>query len=179
MVNLFITMLLGGLWHGAGWTFVLWGAMHGAALAIHRIWRLLKIDMPNIIAWSITFLFINFSWVFFRAESYDRAMEIISAMLGSNGVQLSKKVAKLASKLGMESASDYYNPDYAFIGTQATLFAIIIFGIIAFRARNTQQLVTAGHKFSVPQALFVAISLTYALLSAATNQPSEFLYFNF
>lgn len=179
MVNLFITMLLGGLWHGAGWTFVLWGALHGAALAVHRAWRVLQIELPAFIAWAITFLFINFTWVFFRAESYERAIDIIKGMLGFNGVVISQKVAKLAAKFGIENSEAYYQADYNFVGSQSTLFAILIIGILSFTAKNTQQVVQGGHRFSLWQALFVTISLTYALLSSITNQPSEFLYFNF
>jgi len=63
--NLMITFILGGLWHGAGWTFVIWGVMHGAGSAVHRIWRHFGIEIPKLIAWAMTFLFINVTWVFF------------------------------------------------------------------------------------------------------------------
>ena len=81
-LNLFVTFLLGGIWHGAGWTFVAWGALHGAALVIHRIWRDLKLKMPKLLGWFITFNFINFAWVFFRAKNFDDALKVIKGMFG-------------------------------------------------------------------------------------------------
>ncbi len=65
--NLIITFLLGGLWHGAGWTFVFWGFLHGLGLVVYRIWRKLDVQLHFLLAWFITFNFINISWVFFRA----------------------------------------------------------------------------------------------------------------
>ena len=82
--NLMITFLLGGLWHGAGWTFVFWGFLHGFALVIHRIWQKLNIKMGAILAWFITFNFINISWVFFRAKEYDDAIKVLKGMFGGD-----------------------------------------------------------------------------------------------
>jgi alginate O-acetyltransferase complex protein AlgI len=86
-VNLFITMLLGGLWHGASWTFVLWGALHGVALAAHKIWLeraksfIKKHETKPIYDWSaqlLTFLFICFCWVFFKAANFQVAMDMLT-----------------------------------------------------------------------------------------------------
>ncbi len=74
-VNLMITMLLGGLWHGAGWLFVLWGGLHGLALVIEKQWKRLfahsKIRMPKFIAFLLTFHFVVFTWVIFRAPDME------------------------------------------------------------------------------------------------------------
>ncbi len=79
--NLMITMLLGGLWHGAGWNFVIWGALHGGALALHRVVggvddkAPLRIrDIPRIL---LTLVFVAFAWIFFRAENLDQALIIV------------------------------------------------------------------------------------------------------
>ncbi len=84
-MNLILTMLLGGIWHGANWTYVMWGLMHGIALAIHKAWIELtgspvKIHdwLANALSIMITFIFTTFCWIFFRAESMDHAFEIIS-----------------------------------------------------------------------------------------------------
>jgi D-alanyl-lipoteichoic acid acyltransferase DltB (MBOAT superfamily) len=82
--NLMITFLLGGLWHGAGWTFVFWGFLHGIALVVHRAWQKLKIKLPKILAWFITFNFINISWVFFRAKEWDDAIKVLKGMFGGD-----------------------------------------------------------------------------------------------
>lgn len=87
-INLFITMLLGGLWHGASWNFLLWGGLHGLYLSINHAWK--KI-FPNsdrwnrayqISAWFVTFISVCFAWVLFRASTLDGAKRIYVAMLG-------------------------------------------------------------------------------------------------
>ncbi len=74
--NIMIVFLLSGLWHGAGWGFVIWGALHGAAMAIQRLWGD-KVRLPKAIAWLLTFLFVNVAWVFFRADSVGQALALL------------------------------------------------------------------------------------------------------
>jgi alginate O-acetyltransferase complex protein AlgI len=85
-MNLLSTMLLGGLWHGASWNFIIWGAMHGISLAIHKIWMILtgKVlqkfnnnKIYNAIALLITFHFVCFCWIFFKAGSFEDASNMI------------------------------------------------------------------------------------------------------
>jgi len=83
--NLFVTMLLGGLWHGADWTFVMWGALHGAALSLNHLWRDRKFTMLPALAWALTFIFVTLAWVLFRAHSIGRAVAIYHGMAGLNG----------------------------------------------------------------------------------------------
>jgi len=80
--NILITFLIGGFWHGAGWTFILWGAMHGFAYVAYRMWQRWGVKLPKIIAGLITFNFINISWVFFRSESVQDAVSMLKAMIG-------------------------------------------------------------------------------------------------
>jgi len=78
--NLFATFVLGGIWHGAGWTFVFWGMLHGGALVIHRAWQKLGFRMHTVLAWFITFNFINIAWVFFRASDFTSALKVLHGM---------------------------------------------------------------------------------------------------
>ncbi|MDN5089969.1 MBOAT family O-acyltransferase, partial [Aliarcobacter butzleri] len=87
-VNLITTFLLGGLWHGAGWTFIIWGLLHGIALAIHRLWQSLGFRMNKILAWFITFNFINITWIFFRAKDFESAMKVLGSMFSFDNVVL-------------------------------------------------------------------------------------------
>ena len=80
-VNLLATFVLGGLWHGATWMFVIWGGMHGCALAIHRFWKGFHRPMSPILAWPMTFAFVTFAWVFFRAKTLDDAMRVLQGMV--------------------------------------------------------------------------------------------------
>ena len=84
-LNLFITMVLGGLWHGANWTFVIWGTLHGLYLWINHIWVERKYWMPEGVAWALTFLATTVAWVFFRAPTFTRAADFFTAMAGRNG----------------------------------------------------------------------------------------------
>ena len=79
--NLMITFLVSGLWHGASWLFVLWGAFHGTALVIHRIWnKFLKFSMPLLSGRVLTFFFVLLTWVLFRAETLTQAKGIYKGM---------------------------------------------------------------------------------------------------
>lgn len=80
--NLMATFILGGIWHGAGWTFVFWGFLHGLALVIHRAWRKLGFKLWTWLAWLITFNFVNIAWVFFRAKEWDDALKVLGGMFG-------------------------------------------------------------------------------------------------
>lgn len=100
-VNLMITMLLGGLWHGAGWTFIIWGGLHGGYLIINHAWRALRrrfhIEAKGrrryrLMSRLLTFLSIVVAWVFFRAENLATAKSILQSMTGFNGVALPKQL---------------------------------------------------------------------------------------
>ncbi len=84
--NLLATFLIGGLWHGAGWTFIFWGFLHGLALVIHRVWQSLGFKMNKILAWFITFNFVNMAWIFFRAKEWDDAIKVLSGMFSLDNV---------------------------------------------------------------------------------------------
>ncbi len=82
--NIMITMLLGGLWHGASWNFVIWGGLHGAALVIERMFGETgegKLRLPAVLAWLITFHFVCLTWVFFRAPSFEVAMSYLDTLV--------------------------------------------------------------------------------------------------
>jgi D-alanyl-lipoteichoic acid acyltransferase DltB (MBOAT superfamily) len=117
-INLMLTMLLGGLWHGASWTFVFWGALHGAYLVVER---LLQRRVPDLALWRhwlfrlglalFTFALICFTWVFFRAGSFDQAFDIAGAMLG----------------LGAERATDLKITQAEYIIVLVTMSLMLLF----------------------------------------------------
>lgn len=93
-LNLMATMLLGGLWHGAGWTFVIWGGLHGAYLCLNHAWIALRTRLlgdraagrtERFVGWLLTFLAVVVGWVFFRASDTGAAVSILQAMSGGNG----------------------------------------------------------------------------------------------
>ncbi len=80
LLALFLTMLLGGLWHGAGYNFLIWGALHGAALGAGVLWRRAGLTMPWIAGWALTFGFVTATWVFFHAATLDQALAIFKGL---------------------------------------------------------------------------------------------------
>jgi alginate O-acetyltransferase complex protein AlgI len=80
-LNAMITMVICGLWHGVGWTFLLWGALHGVAVAICAFWRRQRWRIPDPLGWMLTFVFVGLSWVVFRASDLAAAGRVFQAML--------------------------------------------------------------------------------------------------
>lgn len=95
-VALLVTFILGGLWHGPSWTFVVWGILHGGAAVLHRVWQHSGYKIPVFPAWLLTFLFVNIAWVFFRADNLASAIAILKGMAGLNGFPDHAKVMSLA-----------------------------------------------------------------------------------
>ena len=93
-VNNFLTMLIGGLWHGAAWKFIFWGAMHGVGLAVHKASQPVLKKIPDnfltiFISWALTFIYVSLLWVFFRAASFEDSILIIrNIFVDFKGVQL-------------------------------------------------------------------------------------------
>lgn len=154
-MNLFIVFFLAGIWHGAGWTFMIWGALHGLALITHRIWSKFHIKMNYIIAWVLTFNFINITWVFFRAKSIDEAYNVLHSMFNFSSIHIN------LSHIGM---NEY----------DALFMFIVLIGTLIFK--NTQEL-TSKMTMNFATAFIVALISYYSILNL--NQVSEFLYFNF
>ncbi len=86
MINLMVTMLLAGLWHGAAWTFVVWGGLHGLGLVVNHVWQRTGVRLPRLLAWLLTLLFVMAGWVLFRADSFVLAGRMLGSMLGLHGL---------------------------------------------------------------------------------------------
>lgn len=109
-VNLVITMVLGGLWHGANWTFVIWGALHGLYLVINHAWRsvfgkwLPVRGIPGksyrFAAAALTFVCVVIAWIFFRADSFNAAVLLLKGCFGYGGISLPSKVAVIVESIG-------------------------------------------------------------------------------
>ncbi len=101
-LNLMATMLLGGLWHGAGWTFIIWGGLHGLYLVINHGWLAFKSSIGwgeggwllRLLAMLLTFLAVVVAWVFFRAPDFATACSVLSGMAWLNGVSLPESAVR-------------------------------------------------------------------------------------
>ncbi|WP_069472773.1 MBOAT family O-acyltransferase [Candidatus Marithrix sp. Canyon 246] len=190
-VNLMITMLLGGLWHGAGWTFVAWGALHGFYLMINHGWRTLRRALGHDLSCSswwgrglsllITFMAVVVAWVFFRAESFGGAMMVLEGMSGVNGFSL--PLAWL-QKAGSLAVLENLGIGFEIMVTGFNKFWVInIFFtlLIVWFMPNTQQFMYGKIRWqwqaSPAWAVSMALVATVAVLSL--TRVSEFLYFQF
>lgn len=158
--NLFITMILGGLWHGAGWTFIIWGGLHGLYLIINHIWRFIKIKLniqnggsiSAISSQTLTFLLVVVAWVFFRAESVGSAISILSSMSGMNGISIPTTIEPVVRNLvnfpllnGISFEGIF--PNKLFSQSNVIVLSTIFLGlVIVFIFPNTHQIM---RKYSV------------------------------
>ncbi|WP_291993799.1 MBOAT family protein [Candidatus Accumulibacter sp. ACC003] len=203
-VNLMTTMLLGGLWHGASWNFVLWGGLHGLYLVINHAWRLAREHVfssgaapgraERLAGWGITFFAVVVAWVFFRATTLPGALNMLKGMFGMQGISLPAAfvpmlggAAERLSNLGIEFT---LGGGKQFLLTWAWDLALLS---IALFLPNTQQIMyryrpgldfcpgenarALEWKPSGVWACVVALIAAAGVLSL--SQASEFLYYQF
>ena len=167
-LNLFATFLLGGIWHGAAWTFVLWGLLHGLALIVHRFWRKLNIKMHSFWACAITFNFVNICWVFFRAKHFSDAVKILKGMFGFSGVDVPKFYHGL---IRINSLSN--------IKWEDMTTGIIIMLVCLIATIFIKELKNIREYFKPTLAWCFVLSIIFTLAFIQLNNTGEFLYFNF
>jgi D-alanyl-lipoteichoic acid acyltransferase DltB (MBOAT superfamily) len=203
--NIMATMLLSGLWHGAGWTFVLWGAVHGSFLVINHSWRLkvakLKWDLTH---WAyrgagvvLTFGVVSLAWTLFRAPNLGVAGKILSNMLGFGGVSLPLELVKPDSHVSHFLA----NIGCRFVSTaslnikhyDSALENIAILLFLCWAMPNSQQLLAKYNPILEPvsrpplfqlklgfgMGLLFGFLLYLILRNSFVSEPSPFIYFNF
>jgi D-alanyl-lipoteichoic acid acyltransferase DltB (MBOAT superfamily) len=150
--NLMATFILGGIWHGAGWTFVFWGFLHGVALVVNRIWQNFGFSMPKLLAWFLTFNFVNIAWVFFRAKEWEDAVKVLSGMFTFGEITLAYTNIDL-------------HPDWFILTFILVLYFKNIHEISNSYVLNKKMVFLSG-------ALFVSALLL-------SSRVSEFLYYDF
>ena len=197
--NLMLTMLLGGLWHGAGWTFVIWGGLHGLYLVLQQAWQRV-FGAARAYRWLrwwpgvLTFLAVMLAWVFFRAPDVATAWDITGALVGANGVSLPRGLASHAAGLaqwGLHPAFDGIRwIELAGPGLPVLLGAMLL----AFKAPNTQEIFflyepaierifqpTGRWAFSwrPTRRWSVGFAALFVACIFGMNRVTEFLYFQF
>jgi alginate O-acetyltransferase complex protein AlgI len=188
-INLMATMLLGGLWHGAGWTFMIWGGLHGCYLIINHAWRGFEQrfgwDSDETPAWgrsllsiAITFLAVTVSWVLFRADSLDAASSMLQGMVGIHGFEgiVADDIVDL----------DQVTTALLIVAMGLTFLAPNAYELLeryrpALETYRTASLSTAALKLNwIPsQAWATILGLMFGMSVLGMSRVSEFLYFQF
>ena len=166
--NLLMTFVLGGIWHGAGWTFVLWGFLHGMALVVYRVWKFIGFEMPKIVAWFVTFNFINITWIFFRAKDWKDAVKVLGSMFNFDNIVLPKSISISLNE---------FNPVFHNInGDKWTVIMLMTsFAIVLFFKNSMQKI----EDFKLNFYTLLLSSIAFVVSMLFLGRVSEFLYFNF
>ena len=174
--NLMGTFIIGGIWHGAGWTFVFWGFLHGLALVIQRAWNQLGFKLWTWLAWLITFNFVNIAWVFFRAEEWDDAIKVLNGMFGGFGIILPKEIESYISFIPSLEFISFGNITQHIGDSKVYIYLFIGFLIILFLENTSKYMNT---KITARLMILVAIIFSYSIILSLTSSTEVFLYFNF
>jgi D-alanyl-lipoteichoic acid acyltransferase DltB (MBOAT superfamily) len=179
-LNLMVTFILGGLWHGASWMFIIWGALHGGAIVAHRVWKQWGLSMPNWAGWLCTFIFVNITWVFFRATSVDDAVRILRGMIDFNSIQdLSTDIIPTAKLAWGGTFSDQLLEALP-AGMVAHVLPILMIAacVVIIRQKNSFELI-APKEFGITKITGISIITCLALYASIQSRSAVFLYFNF
>jgi alginate O-acetyltransferase complex protein AlgI len=194
--NLFATMLLGGLWHGAGWTFIIWGGLHGLYLACNHAWQAvskhIRVPLPRplgtVCSVFITFFVVVIAWVFFRAKDFDSALRVVVTMFAGSTLVL--PIDSVTSDfLGQLLPAVPRNILPAFGGDRQLLWTLVLLSAV-WCLPNTQEIMHMARSrislsgvwrrnlawFGVGAAICWIVIL---LMINETRGVSEFIYFNF
>ena len=205
-LNLMITMLLGGLWHGAGWTFVVWGGIHGLLLVVNHGWHALRrvfghdLNKGSLTGlWfsrGVTLLAVTVGWVFFRAQDINTALLMLNGMFGNYGIVWPGNISGGAENtlaflnaMGLEFA-----PLKFFKGGRDIIIMSLLLFVVWF-VPNTQQIMGSYHPLGTqidtkkqtlvkllwkPNYRWLAITALILVISILKlSEVSEFLYFQF
>jgi len=174
MLATFIAMFIAGIWHGAGWTFILWGAFHGGALVVNHLWKKRKLPMSSPLGWLFTFGFVNASFVLFRAKNLADAGKVLKGMVGFNGILPATHPHFVLSDLGH---GQFWKLLMAGVkGNDSTLWTLIAIMLFTLVCKNSIQL-EQNFKPSWKTLAFAVVISFYTLINM--NKVSEFLYFQF
>jgi D-alanyl-lipoteichoic acid acyltransferase DltB (MBOAT superfamily) len=175
--NLMATMLLGGLWHGAGWNFVLWGGLHGMCLIAHAHWKRFARPLPKVLANPLTLLMVVVAWIPFRADSFAATLNMLRGLTGLNGVALPRMIVQAIPVLG--KLVDPV-PLLPYLGSARTLSfpevsgCLLLGWVIVLALPHVHQLTERGRSWALIAGFAFSIQ---ALFFAPDVAP--FLYFRF
>ncbi len=204
-LNLMVTMVLGGLWHGAAWTFVIWGALHGLFLCVNHAWRFVTRGAVDrwethrgyrMMSTALTCVAVIVAWVFFRAPSFHAAFGVLGGMAGLHGIALPEQLQHIVTKFTGHHASfvQFIGPwqalvPYGIAESKKCLLLLALGALIVWCCPNSQQIVarltqparalTLRPSRTVALASGFACGATFVWCMLFLARKAEFLYFQF
>jgi len=176
MIATVITFLIAGLWHGASWMFVIFGGLNGLGIVVNHYWKIkIKIKINKILAWLITFNFVNITFVFFRAKEWNDAIKVLSSMFSLENIVLPDRLENKLSFLssyGIEFGAWAKNISGDF---WTVIWIIIGFALVLIFNNSIQRI--NNFQFNYRTVSLAAFTFIFSILSL--DKVSEFLYFNF
>jgi len=199
-INLLLTMLLGGLWHGAGWNFAIWGGLHGVYLSLNHLWQRIagagnpRNRVSTAVSVALTFFAVTVAWVFFRSPTFAIARDLLVGMFGGFGIGVPASLVTPfpAMRHGLEALGVEL-----FLGGGRwfvmTYFWVALAGAIAFLAPNTQEITrrfrpalgsfephsSRGPYLHLTWRWGIALGVLAGAALLSLSRPTEFLYFQF
>lgn len=164
--NLFIVFLISGIWHGAGWTFILWGMLHGVSIIIHRVWKMKHFKLNKIIGIFITFNLVNIFWVFFRGATIKSSLIVIKGMVNINTLTLGVS----------EEYKGILSNDFG--GFKLPVLILILAIILTVLGTNTIKR-AENMKMNTVTSIEIVGYMILSIIIILSSSISTFLYFNF
>ncbi len=164
-VNLMTTMLLGGLWHGAAWNFVIWGGLHGLFLCVNHLWERLRGTaaetggvLRRVFAQGATFLAVALAWVFFRAETTSGAWNLLGSALATRGISVSEGIESLAGgvgarleALGVIRFDGFFNSEIDVPSWLVCMMLVLMGALVSWLCPNTQEIMRKHYRLDEGQ----------------------------
>lgn len=171
-ISVFITMVIAGIWHGAGWTFFWYGVFYGLAINCNHIMKKKKIKLPKWLAIFITFQFTNLIFTLFRASSLTDALKVYKGMFGFTYLQIPKGILKVSTieSLGA-TVGQYMNNDQ-----NLNLLLLILVTVLVFKSKNSMDY---RKNFVPTRKLAICSAFLFIISLFGINRVSDFIYFNF
>ena len=165
-----VTMLLGGLWHGASWHYFVWGILHGFMLSVYFIWRQTSYQLPPAVARLITFTCVMLAWVMFRADSYNDAINYYGTLFGVNGVVIPPLYQGISeySNLVSVAFSPFFNGH--------EIWLLLVLTVFTLRHRNIHEVI---EKIKPNNKLTAIMVTLVAVITLNLGTKSTFMYFQF
>ncbi len=178
IINILLLFLICGLWHGAAWSFIIWGLLTGLASIIYHMWTKTGWHLPKAIAWFIQFNFFNFSVIFFRAKTWQDTLKVLKGMAGLNGIMISPNLAESPfwqnlTAIGIRFGE--WRDNLPLVETHIYFLCILLIPLVLL-TKNSNELL---NDYSPDWKHAIAVSLMMVVSLLFLNKSRSFLYFNF